>query len=186
MALLWLWILIVAIAGVVVLALIYYYNKFNILDNRIDNSLSQIDVQLKKRADLVPNLMNTVKGITKHEKEIVKEVTDARKALLGAKTIEGRAKAGADLQAALKSIFALAENYPQIRSNENFLQLQQELSAIEERIAYARQYYNDSILSFNNSVETFPGVMFASLYGKQEKKFIEIPSEEKAVPKVQF
>lgn len=175
-----------ALAVVIVLAFIIYYNKFVTLENRIDNSLSQIDVQLKKRADLVPNLMNTVKGYTKHEKEMIKEVTDARKALIGAKTIEGRAKAGAELQSALRSVFALAEAYPQLRANENFLHLQQELAAIEERIAYSRQYYNDSILSYNNSVETFPGRLFASLYGKQEKKFLEIPVEERAVPRVNF
>ena len=170
----------------VVLAFIIYYNRFTILENRIDNSLSQIDVQLKKRADLVPNLLSTVKGYAKHEKSIMEDVTSSRKALLGAKTIEGRAKAGAQLQTALKSIFALAENYPQLKANENFLHLQQELSAIEEKIAYSRQYYNDSIQSYNNSVETFPGVMFASLYGKKEKKMLQITAEERAVPKVSF
>ncbi|MBM3232818.1 LemA family protein [Candidatus Pacearchaeota archaeon] len=180
-----LWI-ILAIVALIVIAFIYYYNKFVVLDNRIDNSLSQIDVQLKKRADLVPNLLNSVKGYMKHEKGIIKEVTDARKALLGAKDIPEKAKAGAELQAALKSLFALAENYPNLKANENFIHLQQELSAIEERIAYSRQYYNDSILSFNNSVESFPGVMFANIYGKKEKPFLAIKEEERAVPKVEF
>ena len=148
--------------------------------------MSQIDVQLKKRADLVPNLLSTVKGYAKHEKDIMADVTKARTALLGAKDIQGRAKAGAQLQTALKSIFALAENYPQLKANENFLQLQQELSAIEERIAYSRQYYNDSILSYNNSVETFPGVMFSKLYSKKEMQMLQITAEERSVPKVQF
>ena len=178
--------LIAIILVFIVLAFIIYYNRFAILENRIDNSLSQIDVQLKKRADLVPNLLSTVKGYAKHEKDIMADVTKARTFLLGAKTIEGRAKAGAQLQTALKSIFALAENYPQLKANENFLQLQQELSAIEERIAYSRQYYNDSILSYNNSVETFPGVMFAKLYSKKEMQMLQITAEERSVPKVQF
>lgn len=116
----------------------------------------------------------------------MKEVTEARKALVSAKTFNARVKAGAELQSALKSIFAIAENYPQLKANENFLQLQQELSAIEDKVAYARQYYNDGILSFNNSCETFPGVFFAKLFGKSKKQFLEIPAEEKAVPKVSF
>lgn len=181
----WLWIL----GGIVVLAAlitIFYYNRFTVLSNRIDNSLSQIDVQLKKRADLVPNLISTVKGYAKHEKEIMKDVTDARKHILEAKDIKEKVKAGSELQSALRSVFAIAENYPQLRANENFLHLQQELAAIEEKVAYSRQYYNDSILAYNNSVETFPGSFFASMFKHKEREFLEIPAEEKAVPKVSF
>lgn len=179
------WVLL-AVAIIIIIAFIVYYNRFTILENRIGNSLSQIDVQLKKRADLVPNLMNTVKGYAKHEKGIFKEVSDARQALVSAKSLPDRVKAGASLQASLRSVFAIAENYPNLKANENFMQLQQELSAIEDRIAYSRQYYNDSILSYNNSVETFPGAFFAKLYGKKEKEFLQIAAEEKAVPKVEF
>ncbi len=171
---------------VIALMFIIYYNRFVSLENNIDNSLSQIDVQLKKRAELVPNLIETVKGYAKHEKGIMKEVTDARKALMSAKTLPQKMKAGAELQSALKSIFAIAENYPDLKANQNFLQLQQELSAIEDKVAYSRQYYNDSILSFNNSVETFPGNFFAKLYNKKEREFLQIPAEQKAVPKVSF
>lgn len=181
----WLWILIVLVF-LVALAFIVYYNKFKILENRIDNSLSQIDVQLKRRADLVPNLIETVKGYAKHEKQIITEVTNARKALVGATTIEGKVKAGDQLQNALKSIFAIAENYPNLKANENFLHLQQELSSTEDKVAYSRQYYNDSILSYNNSVETFPGAFFAKLYGHKEKEFIKIAPAEKETPKVKF
>lgn len=181
----WLWILI-ALAVIVVIMFIVYYNRFVVLGNRIDNSLSQIDVQLHKRADLVPNLVKTVQGYAKHEKGIMKEVTDARKAFLGAKDMSGKVKAGNMMQDALKSIFAIAENYPQLRANENFLHLQQELSAIEDKVAYARQYYNDSILSYNNSVESFPGVIFAKMYGAKEKEYLKIPAETRAVPKVEF
>lgn len=178
--------IVIALIAIIVIAFIMYFNRFVVLGNRIDNSLSQIDVQLRKRADLVPNLIATVKGYAKHEKDIMKDVTDARKALVGAKDFKGRVRAGGQLQEALRSVFAIAENYPQLKANENFLQLQQELSAIEDKVAYARQYYNDSILTYNNSVETFPGKMFASLFGKAKKEYLEIPAEQKAVPKVSF
>lgn len=177
------------IIGVLVLAVlvfIYYFNRLTVLGNRIDNSLSQIDVQLKKRSDLVPNLLESVKGYAKHERSIIKEVTDARKALLSAKDLKSKVKAGSELGSALKSIFALAENYPKLRANENFLQLQTELSAIEDKVAYARQYYNDSILDYNNLCTTFPGTFFASMYGKKKRDFLQIPQEERAVPKVKF
>lgn len=180
-----LWI-ILGIILLIVAVFALYYNRFTILENRIDNSLSQIDVQLKKRADLVPNLMETVKGYAKHEKSIIQEVTNARKAMLGAKDLPAKVKAGDQLQNALKSIFAIAENYPQLRANENFLHLQQELSAIEEKVAYSRQYYNDSILSYNNSVETFPGVFFAKIYGRQEREMLKIAPSERELPKVSF
>ena len=170
----------------IALIFIFYYNRFISLENRVDNSLSQIDVQLKKRSDLVPNLINSVKGYAKHEKGIMKEVTDARKAFMSAKTFGGRVKAGAELQNALKSILAIAENYPQLKANENFLQLQQELAAIEDKVAYSRQHYNDSILSYNNLTKRFPGMLFASVFGKTEKKYLEILKEERTVPKVEF
>ncbi|MEK6819401.1 MAG: LemA family protein [Nanoarchaeota archaeon] len=180
-----LWFLI-ALIILVLTMFIFYYNRFVVMENRVDNSLSQIDVQLRKRADLVPNLINTVKGYVKHEKEVMKEVTEARKHLLSAKNLPGKMKAGAELQDALKSVFAIAENYPQLKANENFLQLQQELASIEERIAYSRQYYNDSILTFNNMCESFPGNLFAGVYGKKEKQYLKIPEESRAVPKVNF
>jgi len=181
----WPWI-ITAIFALVIIIFIYYYNRFNILSNRIDNSLSQIDVQLKRRADLVPNLIESVKGYAKHEKTLITEVTKARTSLLGASNVEGRMKAGAKLQTAIGSLFAVAENYPQLKANENFLQLQQELSSIEDKIAYSRQFYNDSILTYNNLCETFPGTFFAKTYGHKEKPFLQIPAEQKAVPKVSF
>ena len=165
---------------------IYYFNRLAVLGNRIDNSLSQIDVQLRRRAELVPNLIETVKGYAKHEKGIMTEVTNARKALLGAKDIVSKVKAGNQLQEALKSIFAIAENYPQLRANENFLQLQQELSSIEDKVAFSRQFYNDSILDYNNTCKTFPGNIFARIYGKKEKPYLQIPETSRAVPKVEF
>lgn len=181
----WLWI-IIAVVVILVFILISYYNRFAVLENRIENSLAQIDVQLRKRADLVPNLINAVKGYMKHEKGIITEVTNARKALVGAKDLGSKIKAGDKLQNALKSIFAIAEGYPQLKANENFLQLQQELSAIEDKVAYARQYYNDSVLDYSNLFRTFPGNMFAKLYSKQQKEYLKIPEASRAVPKVEF
>lgn len=151
---LFIWILLIAFV-IIVIVFIVYYNRFVVLGNRIANSLSQIDVQLRKRSDLVPNLVKTVKGYAKHEKGIMKEVTEARKAFLGAKDMRSKVKAGNMMQDALKSIFAIAENYPQLRANENFLHLQQELAAIEDKVAYARQHYNDSILTYNNLCKAF-------------------------------
>ncbi len=177
---------IIGLVVLIVLIFVFYFNRFVTLENRIDNSLSQIDVQLKKRADLVPNLINSVKGYAKHEKGIMSDVTKARTSLLKAPSFEKRVKAGAELEKSIGRLFAIAENYPQLKANENFLQLQQELAAIEDKIAYARQYYNDSILSYNNLTKRLPGAMFASLYKKTTKKYLEIPAEEKAVPKVEF
>jgi len=182
---LWL-IIVIAILVLIALMFLLYYNRFVTLENRIDNSLSQIDVQLKKRADLVPNLIASVKGYAKHEKEIMSDVTKARESLLKAPTLEKRMKAGADLERFIGRLFAIAENYPQLRANENFLQLQNELANIEDRIAYARQNYNDSILSYNNLTKRLPGMWFASMYGKTPKKYLEIPKEERVVPKVSF
>ncbi len=179
------WAIGIALA-VIVIMFIYYYNRLVSLSNQIDNSLSQIDVQLKKRADLVPNLLASVKGYMKHERAAISEVTNARKALVGATTMESKVKAGSQLESALKSIFAIAENYPQLRANENFLQLQQELTSIEEKVAYARQFYNDGILSYNNACTTFPGKIFAGIYNRHEKTFLKITAEERAVPKVSF
>ncbi len=174
------------IAVLLIFAVVYYFNRFAVLSNRIENSLAQIDVQLRKRADLVPNLMNTVKGYVKHEKDIFKKLTDARKEIMKSQDLGKKVKAGNKIQEALKSIFAMAESNPELKSNENFLELQRELSAIEDKIAYARQFYNDSILSYNTITTTFPGRIFANIFSKKKKKYLEIPEQTKAVPKVNF
>lgn len=174
------------IAVVAVIIVLSYFNRFATLGNRIDNSLSQIDVQLKRRADLIPNLMETVKGYAKHEKGLIKEVTDARKALVSAKGLVDKVKANDKLESALKTVFALAENYPNLKANENFLELQRELSTTEDKIAYSRQYYNDSILSYNTLCTTFPGAFFAGLFGKKKREYLQITEEEKKNVKVKF
>jgi LemA protein len=180
-----LWI-VIALAIGLVLMFIYYFNKFVLLGNRIDNSLSQIDVQLKRRADLIPNLMESVKGYMKHEKSIMTEVANARKMLINAQGLPAKVKAGDQLQSALGRLFAIAENYPQLKANENFLQFQNELSSIEDKIAYSRQFYNDSILSYNNSVGVFPGIIFAGIFGKSKREFLQISASDRANPKVKF
>ena len=177
------------IIGVVVLigfVFFIYFNKFAVLGNSIDNSLSQIDVQLKRRADLIPNLIETVKGFAKHETAAIKAVTDARKALVSAEGVEDKVKADKGLEKALKTIFAIAEGYPDLKANTNFLELQKELSSTEDKVAYARQYYNDSILSYNNLCRTFPGAFFASLYGKKSREYLQISEAEKKNIKVEF
>ena len=179
------WILI-AVIVLIVIILISYYNRFAVLQNRIENSVGQIDVQLKKRADLVPNLLGSVKGYMKHEKDLFTEITKARQQFIKAGNIQEKIKAGDGMEKALKSVFAIAESYPNLRANENFLQLQQELSAIEDKVAYSRQYYNDSVLEYDNLFSTFPGNMFAKLFGKQQQDYLKISEADKAVPKVSF
>ncbi len=176
-------ILIVVIAAILILA----YNGFVGKKLRADNAWSQIDVQLKKRFDLVPNLVETVKGYAKHEREVFENVTKARAQMMGAGTLADKAKASDALSGALKSLFAVAENYPQLRASENFKMLQEELDGIESKIAYARQFYNDSVMDYNTSLQVFPGNVFASMFGFKSKEFFEVasPAEREAV-KVKF
>jgi len=181
----WIWILI-AVVVIVAFIFFYYFNRFAVLGNRIDNSLSQINVQLKRRADLIPNLIETVKGFAKHEKAAIKAVTDARKALVSAKGVESKVKADKKLESVLGKLFAIAEGYPDLKANTNFLELQRELSATEDKVAYARQFYNDSILSYNNLCKTFPGNFFAGIYGKKSREYLQISEAEKKVVKVGF
>ncbi len=183
----WLWIISGAIIVIAVLVVVYYINRIIVLSNRIDNAWSQIDVQLKKRADLVPNLIETVKGYARHERKIMEEAMKARERMLKAATPNEKMKAGRELAAALKSIFAIAENYPNLKASENFKLLQEQLEGIENKIAYARQFYNDSVLAFNNMISTIPGRWFASLLGKnKQREYLKIEERERKVVKVRF
>ena len=176
-------------AGILILtvgATVYYYNRIVTLENRIDNSWAQIDVQLKKRADLVPNLVDTVEGYMEHERDVMDKVSESREKMLNAETPQQEAEAGNQMSEALKSIFAVAEDYPDLKASENFKELQQELSSIENKIAYSRQHYNDAILEFNNAIETFPAVMFARIFGKQEKDQLQIDTADRELPDVDF
>jgi len=179
----WLWILIIVLILFILIA-IYYYNRFVVLENRTKNSLAQIDVQLKKRADLVPALVKVVKSFASHEKKIMEDVTKARVEMLKSGNIQEKVKAGDQLQNALKSIFAIAENYPDLKSNQNFLHLQQELSAIEDKVAYARQYYNDAVLFLENASQRIPGVFFFKLFGRKSKDYLKIPEANRNMPDI--
>lgn len=179
---------IVLLIIIVVFLLIFwgYYNRIIRLENRIDNSWAQIDVQLKRRADLIPNLMETVKGYMTHEKETLENVTKARTALMNAKTPQDNIDADNMLTGALKSLFAVSEAYPDLKANQNFLQLQDELTHTEDKISYARQHFNDSVLLFNNIVETIPGIWFAKRMNKKTKEMLQIPEASREVPQVKF
>jgi LemA protein len=152
----------------------------------VENAWSQIDVQLKKRYDLVPNLVETVKGYAKQEKTVFEEVTKARAAIMKAGNVTETAEANNMLTGALKSLFAVAENYPQLKSSQNFLALQEELSGIEGKIAATRQFYNDAVLDYDNAIEQFPGNVMAGIFGFKEKPYFEIEEAARQNVKVSF
>jgi len=185
MALGLLWILII-VAVSAVLWFIFSYNSFVRLRNQIDNAWSQIDVQLKRRFDLIPNLVNAVKGYMKHEKGTLTEITNARTEFLSAKGVKDKAAAEGHLAGALKTIFAVAENYPELKASDNFIQLQEELSGTESKIAYARQHYNDSVQSYENKRESFPSNLIAKMFNFVEKEFFKTEGKEKENVKVEF
>ena len=160
-----------------------YYNRIRQYENQIDEAWSQIDVQLKKRYDLVPNLVETVKGYAAHEKEIFEKVAQARAGMIQG-TPQERMDSSNMLTSGLRQLFAVAEAYPQLKANENFKLLQEQLQGIEDKIAYARQFYNTSVLNFNNLITTIPGAWFAG--GRSKHEFLNIPEGERQVPKVQF
>jgi LemA protein len=183
-----LWIGIIVIILVIFFLLIYwgFYNRIIRMENRIDNSWAQIDVQLKRRTDLIPNLMETVKGYMKHEKEVLENVTKARSAIMSAKSPQENIDADNMLTGALKSLFAVAENYPDLKANQNFLQLQDELTHTEDKIAYSRQHFNDVTLAYNNTIETFPGLWFAKRMNRKTRDMLQIPEADRELPKVKF
>jgi LemA protein len=177
---------------VVVLLLLFVALAYNSLvrgRNRVDNSWSQIDVQLKRRYDLIPNLVETVKGYAAHEKGTFEAVTSARANALNAQEggdVAQQAQAENQLSGALKSLFAVAEAYPDLKANQNFLQLQEELTSTEDRISYARQFYNDSVLGYNNSIQSFPKNILAGMFNFDKREFFETAPEETGPVKVQF
>lgn len=177
------------VIGILGLLVVYVWSLYNGLvteSTQIDEAWGQIDVQLKRRADLIPNLVETVKGYAKHEKGVFTEVTKARTALMKAETPADSAKANDMLTGALKSLFAVAEAYPQLKANENFVHLQKELSDTEDKVAYARQFYNTQLMEYNLKVKTFPNMMFASMFGFREKEFFKADEGERKGIKVNF
>lgn len=171
---------------VVVFAAIGIYNRLITLRNRVDNAWSQIDVQLRRRYDLIPNLVETVKGYASHEKETLEKVVEARNIAMSAQGVAAQAEAENTLSGTLKNLFAVAESYPDLKANQNFLLLQEELSGTESKIAYARQFYNDSVMSYNTSTQTFPSNILAGMFGFKEREYFEIEEAAKEPVKVQF
>lgn len=178
------------VLGIIALVIIVYvwftYNNLIVLQQRIKEASSQIDVQLKRRTDLIPNLVETVKGYAKHEKDVFEDVTKARSSLMKATSLEDKAKANNQITEALKSIFAVAEAYPDLKASQNFLSLQEELSDTENKISYSRQFYNSNVLAFNTAIKQFPGNIFAKQFGFSESEFFAATEEEKKVVNVKF
>jgi LemA protein len=182
-------IVIVAIIVLALLAVALFYNGLVRTRNRVDNSWSQIDVQLKRRYDLIPNLVETVKGYAAHERQTLEAVTAARANAINAQQggdVGQQAQAENALSGALKSLFAVSEAYPDLKANQNFLQLQEELTSTEDRIAYARQFYNDSVLSYNNKIQVFPRNVLASTFNFEKRQYFEGDPEATGPVKVQF
>ncbi len=181
-----LWIIIGIVAGLVILFLIGTYNLLVRSRNRVKNGWHQIDVQLKRRIDLIPNLVETVKGYAAHEREIFEKIAEARALAINARGPAEAAKANNQLSETLKTLFAVVENYPDLKANENFLRLQEELAHTENKIAFARQFYNDVVMDYNNRVEMFPSNIIARLFGFQPAEFYTVPEPEREAPKVKF
>ena len=177
------------ILGASFLIILYLWSLYNGLVTsrmRIKEAWSGIDVQLKRRADLIPNLVETVKGYAKHEKEVFERVTKARAALLSATTPQAKGKANRGLTAALKTLFAVAEDYPNLKASENFRDLQRQLEDTEDNIAYARLFYNSNVLDYNTKIKIFPNVLLAQKFGFKEEEFFEAEESEKKKTEVKF
>lgn len=180
-------VIVLIIIGVVAVAAIGIYNGLITLRNRAANAWAQVDVQLRRRYDLIPNLVETVKGYAAHEKEVFLKVTEARAQAINAGTVAEQGKAENMLTGALKSLFAVVESYPDLKANQNFLMLQEELAGTEGKIAYARQFYNDTVMKFNTKQQVFPSNIIASMFGFQGKEYFEIEEPEAKEPvKVEF
>jgi LemA protein len=179
-----------AIGVVALLAILFIamYNRLVTLRQRIKNAWAQIEVQLKRRYDLIPNLVATVKGYAAHEKETLERVVQARNAAISAQGVQEQAGAENMLTGALRQLFALVENYPELKANTNFLQLQEELTNTEGKIAFSRQFYNDTVLKYNTAIQRFPAVVFAGMFGFHQEVYFNLDEEAEArqAVKVEF
>jgi LemA protein len=176
----------VIILAVFVILVLLVYNSLIRARNKVSEAWSGIDIQLKRRTDLIPNLVETVKGYVKHEQGVLEQVTRARAGLLDAKGPEDLAAANDLLTKTLRSLFAVAEDYPQLKASDNFLNLQQQLGDTEDRIAYSRQYYNSIVLDYNTKVKTFPSIILAGAVGLKEIEFFKATKEDTTDVKVNF
>ena len=180
-----LWI-VLGVVGLVLLYGLITYNRLVRLRVRTENAWSQIDVQLRRRYDLIPNLVETVKGYAKHEKGTFEAVTQARANAINAQGVAAQAQAENQITSALKSLFAVAEAYPDLKANQNFLNLQEELTGTEGRIAYARQFYNDAVLRLNTKIQSFPSNILAGMFGFKEHEYFEADDTSRGPVSVQF
>lgn len=181
------WLIVVLVIVVlIVLWFIATYNKLVVLRNKVKDQWAQIDTVLKRRFDLIPNLVETVKGYAKHESETIENVIKARNTYVTASTPEGQMKADGQLTQAISKLFALSESYPELKANTNFMSLQNELTETEDKIQYARQFYNDIVLKYNNACEVFPTVIVAGICHFTESAFFKAEDEERQNVKVQF
>ncbi len=179
-------IVVLVIIVAIVMWVIKSYNALVKLRNRVKDQWSQVDVQLKRRFDLIPNIVETVKGYASHEQDTLTKVVEARNSAVSAKSVDEEIEANNQLTGALNKLFALSEAYPELKANENFKDLQNNLREVEEKIAYARQFYNDTVLKYKDATETFPTNVIASMFGFKEEKFFEASEEEKKNVKVEF
>ena len=180
-------IIIATIILVVVIAfVISTYNSLVQLRNKVKNAFAQIDAQLQRRFDLIPNLVETVKGYAGHEKEVLENVAASRSGYMNASSNEQKMEMGNQLTSTLKTLFAVAENYPELKANTNFMSLQEELSETEDKVVYARQFYNDAVTIYNNKLQMFPGNIVAGIFGFKEEALFAAVSEASIAPKVQF
>ncbi len=177
---------VIAVVVILIFSIIGTYNKLIKGRNKVRDQFSQIDVQLKRRADLIPNLVETVKGYATHEENTLTEVIAARNKLASANTINEKIESNNQLTGALSRLFALSEAYPDLKANQNFISLQNDLKDTEDKISYARQFYNDTVLNYNNSIEVFPSNIVASIFSFKTFDFFKIDETEKEAPKVQF
>ena len=180
------WIIVIAVIVLIILWIISTYNSLVVLRNRVKDQWAQIDVQLKRRFDLIPNLVETVKGYAKHENETFKEVVEARNKFKSATTPEEEMAASGELTSALSRLMVLTESYPELKANENFLNLQSQLKEVEDKISYSRQFYNDSVLLYNNKIEMFPSNIVASVFNFQKESFFEANEADRENVKVKF
>lgn len=170
-----------------VLMVISMYNSLVRLKNQVKNAWSQIDVQLKRRHDLIPNLIETVKGYMVHERETLQNITNARSQAMNAGSVEDKAKAEGELSGAISKFFVVVENYPDLKANQNFLALQEELTSTENKISFARQSYNDQVLFYNNKIQMFPSNILAGMFNFSQEPFFQVEDKaDREVPKVSF
>jgi len=178
---------IVVLVVLLVLYIVGIYNALVVLKNQVKNAWSQIDVQLKRRHDLIPNLIETAKGYMQHERETLEGITEARSKAMSAQSIGDKSASEGALSGAMSKFFLVVENYPDLKANQNFLSLQEELTSTENKISFSRQAYNDQVLFFNNKIEMFPSNLIAQTFNFKQQEFFEIgDKKEREVPKVQF